>query len=216
MFQNLGEAGWKAYPTAAVLRNPLKSTLLGGRPLGTDEPSNRMVKDVLTERNLGCAPPGKRFVADSMLGKLAKWLRALGFDTHYEHLKSPGQLDDFAHRGYRVLTRNRRWGEHPAAVWVTGDDPGEQLRGIVTALAITPEEVRLLCRCLRCNSCLELVTRKQVEGRVPDYIFENCTVFNQCPECRRFYWAGSHPSRMAQWLHTTLGWSLTSEHQGGL
>jgi len=158
----------------------------------------------------------RRFVADSMLGRLAKWLRALGFDTCYEPLESAGQLDAFAHHGYRVLTRNHRWAEHPATVWVKDNDPADQLRGIISDLAITAEEVHLLCRCLRCNVLLEHLTRDETRGRVPDHVFESSTGFYHCPVCRRIYWAGSHPSRMGQWLNATLGWSLTSEHQGGL
>jgi uncharacterized protein with PIN domain len=156
----------------------------------------------------------KRFVVDTMLGKLAKWLRVLGFDTRYEALNSPWQLDEYAHRGYRILTRNGRWAGHPATLWVTGDHVADQLRAVVTTLTITPEEVHLKRRCLRCNICLEQVPRAEVEGRVPDYVFENCSNFYHCPECRRFYWVGTHPSRMDQWLRTTLGWTLTSEPQG--
>ena len=173
-----------------------------------------MTDDAVTEHKSQRLFSGKRFVVDSMLGKLAKWLRVLGFDTRYENLNCPRQLDEYAHRGYRILTRNRRWAGHPATVWVTGDHAAEQLRHVVITLTITPEEVHLKCRCLRCNICLEQVPRAEVEGRVPDYVFENCADFYHCPECRRLFWAGTHPSRMDQWLRTTLGWSLTSEPQG--
>ncbi len=182
----------------------------------TSESLTRIVAETVAPKTGGCMTSERRFVVDSMLGKLAKWLRTLGFDTRYEHLSSIDQVDEFARCGYRILTRNHRWVKHYAIIWVAGNHPGEQLRDMVRALAITPKEVHLLCRCLRCNFSLQKTSRPQVEGRVPDYVFENCTDFYQCPQCRRFYWAGSHPSRMSQWLQANLGWSLTSEHQGEL
>ena len=160
-------------------------------------------------------PAEKRFVVDSMLGKVAKWLRALGFETRYQHVEDLQQLDEYAQQGYHVVTRNSRWEKHAATVWVTADDPREQLREIVATLKIGPAEVRPFCRCLRCNELLQTVDRALVAGHVPDYIYENRTVFHQCPQCRQVYWAGSHPSHMVDWLHATLGWRFSSNPQGG-
>jgi len=116
-----------------------------GRPLGTDEPSDSMIKEVLTEENLGYAPPGKRFVADSMLGKLAKWLRTLGFDTHYEHLKSPGQLDDFPRPWTGRVDHNRRC-KIPLSGLQTFDFSSSQLH--VCDLAALNQPRTVLARCI--------------------------------------------------------------------
>jgi uncharacterized protein len=160
-------------------------------------------------------PTEKRFVVDSMLGKVAKWLRALGFETRYQHLKVLQQLEEYAQQDYHIVTRNTRWVRHPATVWVTANDPREQLREIVAALSITPAEIHLLCRCLRCNELLQEADRALVAGHVPDYIYQNRLVFRRCPRCYQIYWAGSHLSRMHDWLHATLGWRFSLDFQGG-
>jgi uncharacterized protein len=160
-------------------------------------------------------PTEKRFVVDNMLGKVAKWLRALGFEACAVHLKDVQQLDQYARRGYHLVTRNTRLAGHPATLRVTSDDPREQLQQIIAVLGITPDEVHLLCRCLRCDEPLQPADRALVAGQVPDYVYENCSVFHQCPQCRQVYWAGSHLPRMHEWLHATLGWKFPSVVQGG-
>lgn len=160
-------------------------------------------------------PTEKRFVVDSMFGKLARWLRVLGFDTLCVHLKDREQLDDYARQGYQVITRNSRWASHPATVLVAANDAQAQLRELVAVSAITPAQTRRLSRCLRCNVCLVKVCRQQVAGHIPDYVYENRTSFYQCPQCQQFFWAGSHPSRMDDWLRATLGWSFLPDDQGG-
>jgi uncharacterized protein len=160
-------------------------------------------------------PVEKRFVADSMLGKLAKWLRVLGFDTLYANLQHQEQLDAYRDQGYLLLTRHRRWCGQPGVLCLAANDPVEQLREVVAAVPIERPDLRRLKRCLRCNTLLEQAERRLVVGHVPDYVLVTSKMFYRCPECRRFYWPGSHPQRMAQWIHSALGWSLELERTGG-
>jgi uncharacterized protein with PIN domain len=148
----------------------------------------------------------KRFVVDSMLGKMAKWLRVLGFDTCYEHLKRQEQLQAYRAEGYLVITRNQRWCGQPEVMCVVANDPMEQLREVISRLSVTPDEVRLLQRCIICNETLNHLLRDNVFGLVPDYVFETHTTFYQCPQCQRIYWPGSHPGRMLKRLQDVLGW----------
>jgi uncharacterized protein with PIN domain len=153
-------------------------------------------------------PPagGQRFVADSMLGKLAKWLRVLGFDAEYRRIRSLAEVDDCSARRVLVLTRNHRYRDHPGVLFVGDDDALEQLRQVVHAGAIDTGAVRFLSRCLRCNVTLVGTEREAARGRVPDYVFEHAAGFSRCPRCQRFYWAGSHPGRMAERLEALVGW----------
>jgi uncharacterized protein len=157
----------------------------------------------------------KRFVADSMLGKLAKWLRVLGFDTLCVRLQDQQQVSNYRALGYLLCTRHRRWNGQARVLCLEASDPVEQLREVVAAVPIELSEIRLLQRCIRCNSRLEPMQHDQAMGRVPDYVFATHTVFYRCPACLRFYWPGSHPQRMAQWLRSALGWSLPDEQPGG-
>lgn len=150
----------------------------------------------------------KRFVVDSMLGKVAKWLRVLGFDARYERLTRQKQLDEYRKEGFWLVTRNRRWYGQPKTLWIEANDPKEQFRELVSQVPISPQEIRFLHRCILCNHLLYEIPREQVYGSVPDYVFENNTSFYQCPNCRRIYWSGSHPKRMRSRLREMLGWSV--------
>lgn len=152
--------------------------------------------------------PQRRFVVDSMLGKAAKWLRVLGFDTRYERLSRQKQVDDYRGEGYLLLTRNQRWCGQPQVLCLSSNDPGEQLRELVLKVPVSSQEVRLLHRCILCNHLLYKLPREQVFGAVPDYVFETNICFYRCPGCRKIYWPGSHPKRMKNRLQELLGWSV--------
>jgi len=141
----------------------------------------------------------ERFVADRMLGKLARWLRVLGYDTVY----LGGAGDEVIQRGLdegRVfLTRNRR--AHPWLKWgrvvvIKADDPREQLREVVRQLHLPLAEEALLNRCLGCNQPLVKVGKEEVRGEVPDYVWKAHGEFRRCQVCRRVFWAGSHAENM--------------------
>lgn len=164
--------------------------------------------------------PAKRFVADSMLGKLAKWLRILGFDTRCELFRSHEQLEVYSSQGYLLLTRRENLSGKAHVFFLKANDPSEQLREVVARASITQPEVRLLQRCVFCNDRLIQTGREEVFGKVPDYVLHTHTIFRQCPACQRIYWPGSHPHRMMQRLERTLGWEFhelgeQSERRGG-
>lgn len=141
----------------------------------------------------------KKFFADSMLGKLALWMRVVGYDVAYE-----SAIDDAAlirrakDEGRIILTRDtllipRRWvREH--SLFIKSDDPREQLRQVMSACRIESE--KFLTRCLRCNAALEETPREGVEGRVPPYVYKTQEEFSACPACGRIYWAGTHRDGM--------------------
>jgi uncharacterized protein with PIN domain len=148
----------------------------------------------------------KHFVVDSMLGKLAKWLRILGFDTRYEHLNSREQIDAYLKQGFLLITRTRKWSGQTRVFCLTANNPMEQLRELILMVPVIPKDIRLLQRCVRCNEELREAAREEVLGQVPDYVFAAHSSFYRCPSCRRMYWPGSHPERMMQRLRQQLGW----------
>lgn len=152
--------------------------------------------------------PRKRFVVDSMLGKVAKWLRILGFDTLYEPLEQQEQIDAYRREGFLLITRAQRWCGRPEVICPSANDPMEQLREVIDAAAITPDEILPLHRCIRCNRLLEDLSRDRAFARVPDYVFETSTAFFRCANCEKIYWRGSHPKRILERLQQVLGWSV--------
>ena len=143
------------------------------------------------------APP--RFAADAMLGRVARWLRLLGFDCSYEPGVADADLVRCATEQERViLTRDRRL---PAEWWVPhvavlrADSLPDQLVEVLRRFEL-PEFVRPLSRCSRCNRRLERVARDVAAGQVPRRVWAEERAFSRCPDCRRIYWEGSHADRI--------------------
>jgi uncharacterized protein with PIN domain len=145
-----------------------------------------------------------KFLVDRMLGKLAKGLRMLGYDTIYYRGEDAHQLLQLARQEGRViLTRNTKLvprRSEDQILRVTQDKPLLQLRELIQKGHIALDEENLFSRCLLCNTLLNEIPREEVEGKVPDFIFYQQKEFFQCPECRRIYWQGSHPKNMQKKL----------------
>jgi uncharacterized protein with PIN domain len=136
-----------------------------------------------------------RFVADVMLGRLAKWLRIAGFDVVYSNRITDDELVAFSQReGRIILSKDTRLLVRRAVrqfIYLESDDIRAQIRQVfgVTGTASLPA---LLSRCLDCNEMLEKVSREKVRERVPPYVFATQTSFKRCPRCNKTYWAGTH------------------------
>jgi hypothetical protein len=146
----------------------------------------------------------ERFVVDSMLGKVAKWLRILGYDVLCEPIREPKILE-YGEAGWFLLTRRRRWCGRPKVLCLHENAPMDQLRELHSLMPLRMEADELLSRCIRCNERLERVDRAGVFGRVPDYVFETLAEFHRCSRCGKIYWRGSHPERMIHRLRHELG-----------
>jgi uncharacterized protein with PIN domain len=143
--------------------------------------------------------PAVKFAADRMLGRLAKWLRLLGFDTLYgPQLAGPALARAARPEGRVVLTRDQRMRRHAEGLvllFIEGDHFREQLRQVLTIYRLDPW-AQLLTRCSRCNLPIEPVAKERVAGRVPPYVWETQAAFSRCPSCRRIYWPATHDQRI--------------------
>lgn len=155
-----------------------------------------------------------RFIADAMLGRLARWLRTLGYDTAYDDAIAD---DDLVRRawveGRHILTRDRRLFEEwrIEGVLIRSDKTLEQLREVVAALGLRRPS-RLFTRCRVCNGALRSAEREAVADRVPPRVWQREESFIECGECGRVYWEGSHTERMRQVVETVF--EVVSEHGG--
>ena len=145
-----------------------------------------------------------RFVADRMLGKLAKGLRLLGYDTVYYQGEDLYHLIQWARaEGRVILTRNRKLvAKRPEdrLVRIMGDHPTLQLQELIQKGYVTRDEEVHFSRCLLCNALLDEIPRGEAEGHVPDFVFHERKEFFRCPQCRRIYWQGSHQKNMQAWV----------------
>jgi uncharacterized protein with PIN domain len=148
-----------------------------------------------------------RFLADAMVGRLAKWLRALGYDTLY-HRDGDDEalLATAAAEGRVLLTRDTRLprASLPAgSLLIRSDRVEDQIREVLQAYDLRPAAPGT--RCLRCNTPLAPLPREAAAGRVPDFVLTRHATFRTCPACRRVYWPGTHRTRMAEVLARLCG-----------
>jgi uncharacterized protein with PIN domain len=136
-----------------------------------------------------------KFILTKELGRLAKWLRILGFDAEYDTCGPSASLLIRALKEERViLTRNRRISRTRGVkvFVVTRDFIREQVKEVLRAFKITPVAEEMFRRCNLCNQELVPVEKEEVQERVPEYVFETQEDFFTCPGCKRIYWAGTH------------------------
>ena len=146
------------------------------------------------------APP--RFALDTMLGRLATWLRLIGCDASYGSHLSQRTLVRHARAEDRiVLTRSRALlrERDVRLLFIESDHFRDQLRQVVSAFGLLPLR-ELFTRCPRCNAALQAVSKAAVESRVPAYVYASQEHFVACPACRRVYWPATHCARVSREL----------------
>ena len=133
------------------------------------------------------------FAAEKTLGKLAKWLRILGFDTIYDlDIINPDES------GRILLTRTKRIKDEYTSdklIFIESDKPFKQLQEVVKALGIVKKDIKTFTRCIRCNTEIRTIDKNTIRSVVPDYVWESQDSFKACIECKRIYWQGSHTKR---------------------
>lgn len=143
-----------------------------------------------------------RLLTDGMLGRLAKWLRLLGYDTAYDTAATDPELARRARAEKRVLlTRDQELADRRGlrVMLVQSQVLEEQVRQVREVLGPPPHPA--LSRCAVCNAALEPISSTAVAGRVPRYILGTQTEFRRCPRCERIYWPGTHLRVMRDQIH---------------
>jgi hypothetical protein len=130
-----------------------------------------------------------------MVGKLARWLRILGYDTTYLPQLSPaGVMREARRQGRIILTRDTRilrQKDVPPLVFIHSDRFREQLKEVVDALHLDPLGL-LFTRCAECNQVLQEVAKGEARESVPEYVWQTQNEFRRCPGCHRIYWGATH------------------------
>lgn len=144
-----------------------------------------------------------RFVLDVHLGKLARYLRLLGFDTRYRNDYDDAAIIGLAREETRtILTRDRGLLKHGAVTrgyWVRATAPRQQLAEIVRVFDLGGS-ARPFTRCIRCNGELQRVPKDTIAACLPTRVRMHFEEFAQCRECYAVYWRGSHYERMRKMI----------------
>jgi hypothetical protein len=144
-----------------------------------------------------------RFVLDVHLGKLATYLRLLGFDVLYSPIYNDDELMSISLLERRtLLSKDRRLIQHPSlthAYLVRDSQPRDQAVEILRRFDLH-SLIHPFIRCLACNTLLHRVEKEDVAGRLPPRVKEAFDEFFLCTYCDRVYWKGSHYEGMKAWV----------------
>ena len=144
-----------------------------------------------------------RFVVDCMLGKLAKWLKILGFDTVYFSRAEDELLVEVARRQRRILlTRDHsllKKLDERRSLLIESEAWRDQVRQVLQAFSLW-EKVKPFSRCLHCNVRLKRLARPNARYLVSSFVYEKGKRFALCPQCGRVFWQGTHFQDMEQQL----------------
>ncbi len=143
------------------------------------------------------------FVLDSMLGKLVKILRVLGYSADFVR-DGFGSLTRFD-PDFLYVTRRRSFSGRPGFVVVRENNPYRQLMELRDMGLVSWRDDKVFTRCIECNHTLERLEREDAFGLVPDFVYRTCVRFARCPQCGRVYWEGTHTENMTRRLKELLG-----------
>jgi len=144
-----------------------------------------------------------QFILDVHLGKLARYLRLLGFDTIYDpHYPDP-QIIAMAVEDKRIiLTRDKGLLKNKNVTrgyWVRATDPDEQIQEILQRFDLFTKAAPFT-RCLECNGTIVNVDKEKLVAQLETKTKQFYDKFTACSECKKIYWAGSHYQRMKQFV----------------
>src|SRR5579872_1035405 len=149
-----------------------------------------------------------RFVLDMHLGRLAAYLRMLGFDTHYSNHAADEELARISLDERRILlTRDRGLLKRSSVTHghlMRETSPRRQLAEVVERFDLR-RSMAAFSRCLRCNTRLEFAPKESVAPRLPERARQGHSEFQICPNCGRIYWKGSHYDRMLEMVRAIPG-----------
>jgi uncharacterized protein with PIN domain len=140
-----------------------------------------------------------RFVLDVHLGKLARYLRLLGFDTIYDRSYVDATIAAISVKERRlILTRDKgllKRKEVTRGYWLRNIQPRLQIAEVIEVFDLR-RVVRVFSRCMICNHSLETVNEALVRDALPAGLRGQFERVSRCPGCERLYWPGSHYDRL--------------------
>lgn len=152
-----------------------------------------------------------KFIADNNVGKLARWLRMMGYDTLSFEDRDDSKLIEIAlNEGRVILTRDTQIVKRRLVasgrlktILVKEDNPEAQLRQVAGALNLNGH-FRPFSLCLECNQPLVPRSKADVRDLVPPYVFQTQNQYTECPTCHRIYWRGTHWQAMVRHLEELM------------
>jgi uncharacterized protein with PIN domain len=145
-----------------------------------------------------------KFFCDDNLGRLAKWLRTLGYDTRFQLTIEDGELVSVALKEDRIIlsrdTKLSRFKIEDRYLLIQSEKPLEQLKQVVDHFKLKIDKDLLFSRCLVCNQVLKKVEKEKIKDRLYPYVYQTQDNYVYCSACDRIYWSATHVGRMTKKL----------------
>ena len=146
-------------------------------------------------------------MVDHNVGKLARWLRMMGYDTLFFHggddshmvAKALAESRVVLTRDTGIMKRRVVTAGRLKAVLVNSEEPEQQMRQVIDTLGLDCQ-LKPFTLCLECNQPLAERSKEEVKDRVPHYVFQTQNQYMECPACHRLYWKGTHWQAMTRKL----------------
>ena len=146
-----------------------------------------------------------KFIVDVHLGRLARYLRMMGFDVLYKNNFDDYEIVKLSVKERRaILTRDRgilKRSEVTHGYWLRSTKVKEQVVEIIKRFDLK-KLINEFTRCIECNSVLESISKKEILNKLPPKVSESQKSFSVCPSCKKLYWKGTHHQRMLSFIKT--------------
>jgi hypothetical protein len=159
--------------------------------------------------------PWVRFIADVNVGKLARFMRLMGFDTEYKNSWSDSYIAEKALREKRiVLTKDRDLLKRKVIQYgrlVRSIRPWDQLAEIIHFYGLE-KNISPFRICPLCNVNLENVPKEKILEEIEPLTRLFFNDFRKCPRCGRVYWAGIHHEQILKKVAELKGKIIPFQH----
>lgn len=140
-----------------------------------------------------------KFILDTHLGKLAAYLRMMGFDTLYRNDYEDDVLAEVSHHENRILlTRDMGVLKRGLVIYgyfVRNTDPRKRILEISQRYGLA-EHIEPFARCMKCNGLMASVEKSDIIDEIPEGTASFYNEFRRCQSCQQIYWKGSHHEKM--------------------
>jgi uncharacterized protein with PIN domain len=148
-----------------------------------------------------------KFILDVHLGKLARMLRMLGFDTVYDKNYDDNTIISQALKEQRtILTRDQNLLKIKSVThgyWLRSTEPLQQIVEVIDRFDLK-SQVSPFIRCMLCNGEIKEIEKHKVLNKVPSQSLKYHDEFFYCLTCGKIYWKGSHYLKMEKKISNIL------------
>ncbi len=144
-----------------------------------------------------------KFLVDFHLGKLARYLRMLGFDTLYQNKYNPSKIIKISKSEKRIIISKSRQllkiKDITHGYCLTESNPEKQLKKVLYRFDLYAN-INPFSRCIICNTKLKPVNKETVIDKIPEKVKELHQEFATCQNCKKIYWKGTHYENMIKFI----------------